>query len=238
VDIAAVLRAALAGYRAQFGYLVVLTLSGYMLLGAATVAAAVAVGGWAGTVLLATQLYVGGFWVQGLVVQTAHDLAAGDAEASFAARLARVWRTFNALSVCSLLAGMGVLAGLACLVLPGIYLWTIWALLVPAVVIEGHGPAAAFARSRELVRRNAWPVFCVSLLAWAGTALVSWLVGAAARAALGDGLAGTVVGQIAAVSLVLPFSALAVLALYRELTSRHRSGADGARALGAEALGA
>lgn len=59
----------------------------------------------------------------------------------------------------SLLAVLGILAGLVLLIVPGLMLLTIWAAVIPVVVIERPTGIGAFRRSQELVRGHGWPVF-------------------------------------------------------------------------------
>jgi len=45
------------------------------------------------------------------------------------------------------------------LILPGLFLLTIWCLIVPVIVLEGAGVGASFSRSRQLVRGFEGKVF-------------------------------------------------------------------------------
>jgi hypothetical protein len=84
-----------------------------------------------------------------------------------------------------LLFGIGVAIGLFLLVVPACFLLTIWAVIAPAIVIEGKGVRAAFGRSRDLVRGFRWPVFGVVVVALLITALTSVIL---------DGVAAAIVG--------------------------------------------
>ena len=50
------------------------------------------------------------------------------------------------------------------LIVPGLFLLTIWIAVIPAVVLENRGIGESFGRSRELVRGNGWNVFGVIIL--------------------------------------------------------------------------
>ena len=58
----------------------------------------------------------------------------------------------------SLLAGLGVGAGLLLLVVPGLVLTTRWAVAVPVGMLEDGTARNALRRSREIVRGNGWIV--------------------------------------------------------------------------------
>lgn len=70
------------------------------------------------------------------------------------------WRLFGA----SLLVGLVPLMGLVLCVIPGVFLWTAWALVIPALVLERIGVGAAIRRSYRLVTPSWWRVFGIRLL--------------------------------------------------------------------------
>jgi hypothetical protein len=110
-----------------------------------------------------------------------------------------------------------VVVGLLLLVVPGLVALTWFALVAPAVKIEGLGIAAALRRSRALVRPRFWPVFALVV----PLALVSDLIADAAFSggisAFGDSLLGEWAGSVASELLTAPFLALAVVVLFFEL---------------------
>ncbi len=57
------------------------------------------------------------------------------------------------------------------LIVPGLFLMTIWAVVAPAVVIENRG-LDAFGRSQELVKGNGWQVFAVIVIVFLLTVVV------------------------------------------------------------------
>lgn len=157
--------------------------------------------------------------------------AVRSAPALVGARLLVTLLTYGAVGLPALLSAAGfasgapVLGGLALfLVLGGVvvavWLWVVFALAVPAVVLERAGPVESLARSQRLVRGRWWPVFGILLL----TGLVVWLVGSAIGAipsAVSVFFPLDLVGQIlatvgATLSLLVttPASALVVLLLY------------------------
>jgi hypothetical protein len=60
--------------------------------------------------------------------------------------------------------GFGVLVALG-MVVVAVWLWTLFALATPALVLEGVGVGQAFERSRQLVRGSWWRIFGITLLA-------------------------------------------------------------------------
>ena len=85
----------------------------------------------------------------------------------------RCWRV-------GVLFAIGVGIGFILLIVPGLYLMTIWCVVAPATVIEHPGVFAAFRRSRELVRGYGWAVFGVILGIFFAVVLVSIIAGLAA----------------------------------------------------------
>jgi len=102
----------------------------------------------------------------------------------------RIWR----LIALSLLIGLLEALGLVLCLAPGIWLWGIWAVAVPALIIENQGLGAALRRSQTLVRGTFWRVWGIRALAFAivgvGGAVVSAAVGVLAAGVTGDQPAG------------------------------------------------
>jgi hypothetical protein len=128
-----------------------------------------------------------------------------------------------------ILKALGLVLAYILLVIPGIYLYAAWSLLIPALVIERLGPVKALGRSRRLVKGRWWPVAGVLLLSWILTAIVSEAI----RALLGaiDGFSGhpalltgvlilTLSAAVASI-ITLPFQAAVITVLYYDLRVRH-----------------
>jgi hypothetical protein len=120
------------------------------------------------------------------------------------------------LIVAGVLSGLGIVAGLFLLVVPGLFLLTIWAVIAPVIVVERSDVLGAFARSRELVRGFGWPVFgalIVALLIEAVGSLIFFRV----ATAIADGpLVRIVFGALAA-TITAPITALLAGVLYYRL---------------------
>lgn len=98
------------------------------------------------------------------------------------------------LIVLSLLIGVLEGLGLMLCLAPGIWLWGIWAVAVPALIIENQGLAGALRRSRALVRSTFWRVWGIRALGFlivaVAGAVISAAVGLLAAAITGDQPAG------------------------------------------------
>jgi len=112
----------------------------------------------------------------------------------------------------------GLLVGVGALV--AIWLWVVFGLVVPVVVLERAGPVEALARSQRLVRGRWWTVFLTLVLTRIVVALVAFALGGLPsalsqffpQAALGQALAA--IGSTLSSLVVTPATALVVLLLY------------------------
>lgn len=87
----------------------------------------------------------------------------------------RIWRLIALSLVIGLLETLGLLLCLA----PGIWLWGIWAVAVPALIIENQGIGAALRRSRNLVRGTFWRVWGIRALGFVVVAVTGAVISAA-----------------------------------------------------------
>jgi hypothetical protein len=121
----------------------------------------------------------------------------------------------GAVAMASILAGIGIAIGLVLLIVPGLFLLTIWALIIPVIVIERSGVLAAFGRSQQLVRGRGWYVFGTLVLVFVIQLLAGLALGVVFSAlpyAYRDGL-GTVISG----TLIAPYLALVVTLIYYRL---------------------
>ena len=118
----------------------------------------------------------------------------------------------------SLLAGVATVVGFIALVIPGLYLMTIWAVVAPVVVVERPGGLDAFGRSRALVRGHGWQVFGVIVMVIVLVLAVAIAAGILI-ASVGDA-GGAVAGWVLSV-VAAPVSALAAAVLYFALRVAH-----------------
>jgi hypothetical protein len=120
--------------------------------------------GWLGTVVGFFVSIAGVFWLQGALVLAVDDVRDGRADLSLSETLERVRPHLTTLALAGLLAGIAITFGFILLIVPGLFLLTIWLLIVPAIMLENRGVSASFARSQELVRGYGWSVFGVIVL--------------------------------------------------------------------------
>ncbi len=170
-------------------------------------------------IVLMGLIVLGSIWYQGMVVETVRDVQDGRLDSSVGQLFASVTPVLGTLLGAGLLAVAGVLVGFLLLIVPGLYLLTIWAVLAPAIVIERVGVGAAFGRSRELVRGNGWQVFGVIVAVFAIQFMLSVVL--SAIGAIGDSVAWNVLLQLVQSLIVAPIWALAASILYFALREAH-----------------
>lgn len=108
----------------------------------------------------------------------------------------------------------GVMTGVMVLVIPGLFLLTVWSVVAPVIVLERPRRLRALGRSRELVRGNGWRVFAVlAVVAVALNLAGRGVEGAAYAFGRGPGLAVSVILAI----LALPIPPLLAAVLYLDL---------------------
>lgn len=156
------------------------------------------------------------FLYEGFVVALVRDVQDGRRDRSVGELLRVVIPVLLPLTGAGLLVGLGVGFALLLLVVPGLYLLTVWAVAAPVIVIERRGVLDALGRSRQLVRGNGWPVLGTVLLAFliAGVAGVALVLGAEAIVAgkIVDAVFSTLAATVAA-----PIEGLVTSVLYFRL---------------------
>lgn len=163
---------------------------------------------------------------QGMVVELVRDVQDGRRDNSVGQLFGSVAPIVLPLIGLSLVVGLGVAVGFVLLIVPGIYLMTIWAVAAPSLVIERRGVFAAIGRSRELVKRHGWQVLGVIAVVVVLALLTGIAVGALASG-LGNG--GVAVVQWAANVIVSPFTALVSAVMYFSLLRLHGEAAAAPR---------
>ena len=150
---------------------------------------------------------------QGMVVGLVKDVQDGRRDHSVGELIEATWPVVLPLIGAGLLAGLGIGFGFLLLVVPGLFLLTIWAVIAPAIVVEHRGVIEAFGRSRELVRGNGWQVFGVLFVVFVIVAVVGAILGAIG-AAIVSGIGGRILGNVIAQTLTAPIGALAAATIY------------------------
>jgi hypothetical protein len=210
----AVVREAWELYKAHWRTFVPLALIVYVILGLVTLVLALLLG-VVGAILGGLINLVGVFWLQGALVEAVRDVRDGRQDLSIQETFNRVRPHLPAIIIAGLLAGIAIVIGLILLIVPGLFLLTIWCLIVPAIVLEGKSAGESFGRSRELVRGNGWNVFGVIIITIVLSILANIVVSLAliwlpdeVRGFFQSLVANTAVAPFFAVALTLTYYAL------------------------------
>ena len=138
-----------------------------------------------------------------------------DVSASYSFGFKRFGTVFGA----SLLVGLVVAIGFIFLIVPGVYLWTIFAVTIPVVVIEGQGVTGAMSRSSTLAKGQFWHVlgtmFVAAILAGIVNSIISLFGGH-------NWFLGWIFGSIGSI-ITAPFTAMVSVLLYLDLRTRAES---------------
>jgi hypothetical protein len=150
----------------------------------------------------------------GYVVKLVQDVRDGRLDQSMSELFNAAAPYVGTLIINGIFYGIAVACGLFLLIVPGLFLITIWAVVAPAIVAEDRGAFEAFGRSRDLVRSNGWNVFLTIVLAFLIVAAVS-IAFAIIGAAIGD-IGRVILGTIGNI-LVVPVAALVSSILFFDL---------------------
>jgi hypothetical protein len=206
-------------YRAHAAHL--LTIAFVIYLVAAVIAGLLAlIGGIFGLLLGSIVEFIAAFLLQAALVKAVQDVRDGRADLAFGQTVSAATPYIGPVAGASILAGIAITIGLILLIVPGLFLITIWAVIVPVIVIERSGALASFGRSQQLVRGHAWHVFGTLVLVFVILIVVDFLLGLiflALPLLLRNGLSTVISG-----TLIAPFLALVVTLIYYRL-----SGASG-----------
>jgi hypothetical protein len=129
--------------------------------------------------------------------------------------IATVFGPLFAVSITPVGVVLGVLASTMILLIPGLFLLTVWSVAAPVVVLEHPGGLRALHRSRDLVRGNGWRVFAAIAAVTISVNLVGRGIERAADYAFGLG-AGLAAGVVI-FFITLPIPVLLAGVLYFEL---------------------
>ena len=191
-------------------------------LAAAVVAALLALaGGTVGAVLGSLVEIVAAFLLQATLVKAVQDVRDGRVDMSLGETVRAATPFIGSVALASILAGIAIVIGLILVIVPGLYLITIWAVIVPVIVIEGVGPLDSFGRSHQLVRGRGWHVFWTLVLVYVILLVVNLVLGlifSALPHVLGTGLSSVISG-----TLIAPFLALVVTLVYYRLAGESQA---------------
>jgi hypothetical protein len=207
----AIVREAWELYKGHWRTFVPLALIVYIVLGLITLVFALLLG-WLGAIIGALASIVGTFWLQGALVEAVQDVRDGKQDLSIGEMFQRVQPRLPALIVAGILAGLGIALGLILLIIPGLFLLTIWSLIVPTIVLEGKSAGESFGRSRELVKGNGWQVFGVIVIT-IGAVIVASIIVSLLTFWLPDGI-NEFARSLISNTIVVPFIACAWTLMY------------------------
>jgi len=211
--LAGVLGEAWQMYRAHAWHLLAIAFVIYMV--AAVLAGLLALAGVVGSLLGSVVELFAAFLLQAALVKAVQDVRDGRADLSLGETVSAATPFLWPVAGASILAGIAITIGLALLIVPGLWLITIWAVIVPVIVIERSGALASFGRSRDLVRGHGWHVFGTLVLVFVIMLLVDVLLGiifVALPLVWRSGLSTVISGTV-----VAPFLALVVTLIYYRL---------------------
>jgi hypothetical protein len=173
-----------------------------------------------GVAIISAVATIATYWFQGMVVEAARDILDGRRDHTIGSLVQSVTPVIAPLVVAGILAGLGIGIGLILLIVPGLFLLTIWAVIAPAIVIERRGAIESFGRSRALVRGNGWQVFGVIVVLFLLQFIVSSVIQALANS-VSDSFGAYAIADLLVRLLVAPLSALAAAVLFFELKALH-----------------
>lgn len=159
---------------------------------------------------------IGTFLVQGALTLAVDDVRDGRVDTSIGELYSRTRPHLGPLIIAGLLAGVGIAIGLVLLIAPGLYLLTLWALIVPAIVLESRGAGDSFGRSAALTEGHRWAVLGVALITVIASAVIGNILVEVFVAVLPD-FVGVWLGSLVAHCVTTPFLALAWTIMYFEL---------------------
>jgi hypothetical protein len=210
-------------YRAHARHL--LTIAFVIYLVTAIIAGLLGLIGLFGALLASIVELFAAFLLQATLVKAVQDVRDGRADLSISETVSAATPYIWAVAGASILAGIAITIGLILVIAPGLYLITIWAVIVPVIVIERSGALASFGRSHQLVRGHGWHVFGTLVLVFVILIVVDIVLGlifVALPVLFRTGLSTVISG-----TLIAPFLALVVTMIYYRLSAVHGGSGDG-----------
>lgn len=216
-----VIRQAWDLYKAHWKHLLAISFLIYIALALITAVLTAALS-WLGLIVATLVSVIGAFLLQGALVKAVQDIRDGRADMTLGQTLEGARPHLGSIAGASILAGLGIAVGFVLLIAPGLYLMTIWAVIIPVVIIENKRAMESFARSRQLVSGHGWNVFgliVLMALLMIGFGIVLGVILAPLPTWPQEFVSNVVSGALTA-----PFWALAVTLLYFRLTETKESG--------------
>lgn len=205
-------------YRARAVHL--LTVAFIVYLAVAVIAGLLAlIGGILGVLLGSVVKFAAAFMLQAALVKVVQDMRDGRVYLYFGETVSAATPYIWSVAGASIMAGIAITIGLILFIVPGLYLITVWAVIVPVIVIEGSDALSSFDRSQRLVRGHGWQVFGTLVLVFVILIVTGFVLGLIFRALpllLSNGLSTVISG-----TLIAPFIAVVVTLIYYRLSDAH-----------------
>jgi hypothetical protein len=155
------------------------------------------------------------FLLQATLVKAVQDIRDGRVDLNLGETVSAATPYIWAVAGASILAVIAIVIGFILLIIPGLWLITIWAVIIPVIVIERAGAMDSFGRSRRLVKGHGWYVFGTLVLVFIIQLVVSIvlsLIFLRLPMVWRNGLSTFISGV-----LIAPFNALVVTLIYYRL---------------------
>ncbi|HEY7324632.1 MAG TPA: hypothetical protein VH520_07385 [Streptosporangiaceae bacterium] len=204
-------------YRAHAAHLLTIAFVIYIVT-AVIVGLLALTGGFFGLILGDIVELFATFLLQATLIKAVQDVRDGRADLSFGETASSAMPYILPVALASILAGIAITIGLILLIVPGLILITIWAEIIPVIVLERSGALASFGRSQQLVRGNGWPVFGTLVVLFIIQIFVSIVLGIiffALPVLVRNGLSTVIAG-----TLIAPFIAVTVTLVYYRLSGQ------------------
>lgn len=163
-------------------------------------------------------------FVTAVAMGVLRDLREGRPDSSARELLVNALPPLPAATLVALLGIVGVIVGTVFLIVPGLILMTIWAVLLPVVVVERQDVFDAFGRSQDLVSGNGWKVFGTLLLLGLILVGIGFPVALLLQRQVEGEVAHRLIGDLVS-SFITPFQALVLGVLYYRLRDLERRSA-------------
>ncbi len=212
-----VLSEAWALYRRYAAHFLLIAFAIYLV--AAILVGLLRLAGVVGALLGEIIVLIAAFLVQAALVKAVQDVRDGRVDLDFSQTVSAAIPYILPVAAASILAAIGITIGLALVIVPGLILITFWAVIVPAIVIGGSRPLAAFGVSWRTVRGYAWHVFGTLVLVF--LILIAFEIVLALILVFLPVFLRGFVSSVVVGTLVAPFLALVVTLIYYRLTAAH-----------------
>ena len=175
-------------------------------------------GGVLAALLTAAIAIIATYWYQGMVVEATVDILDGRRDHTIGSLFSSAAPFIGPLFLAGLLAGIGIAIGFVLLIVPGLFLLTIWSVIVPVIVIERTGRARGL---RAQPRVGAWQrlarVRRDRRAVPAGVAIVGGVVDAIVGGLTDESFVGYALADLIVNMLLAPLTAIAATVIYVEL---------------------